>query len=239
MSVVEQMTLDSRSSSAFEGEEFLYRPIPSLVPVSMAFVFISLVAGIWDVLLIVPVVGASLACMAWRQIRHSRGTLSGGWLASASLTLQVAMFVGFAAMHAHTFATEVPPGYERINFTSDISKKGFSNQNGQLGIHPDVKELVGRKVMIKGYMYPTGQQTGIKSFILCRDNGDCCFGGQPKVTDMILIKMNGEKTAQFHDNKVMVFVSGVFKAEPTVDETGLRPVYQLECEFFGKAKTLY
>ena len=239
MSVAEQMTLDSHGATAFDGDEFQYRPIPSLVPVSMAFVFISLVAGIWDVLLIVPVVGASLACLAWRQIRRSQGTLSGGWLACASLTLQVALLIGFAAMHAHTFATEVPPGFERINFTGDISKKGFTNLNGQLGIHPDVQKLVGQKVMVKGYMYPTGQQTGIKSFILCRDNGDCCFGGQPKVTDMILIRMTGDKTAQFHDNKVMVSVSGVFKAEPTVDEKGLRPVYQLECEFFGKAKTLY
>lgn len=239
MSVADQMALDSRDSTTFGGEEFLYRPIPSLVPVSMAFVFISLVAGMWDVLLIVPVVGTTLSFMAWRQIRRSQGMLSGGWLACASLVLQAAMSVGFAAMHAHTFATEVPPGYDRINFTSDISKKGFSNQNGQLGIHPDVQKLVGQKVMVKGYMYPTGQQTGLKSFVLCRDNGDCCFGGQPKVTDMILIKMNGDKTAQFHDNKVMVSVSGVFKAEPTVDETGLQPVYQLECEFFGKAKTLY
>ena len=239
MSAVEQMTLDSRSSTVFEGEEFLYRPIPSLVPVSMAFVFISLVAGIWDVLLIVPIVGASLACIAWRQIRRSQGMLSGGWLACMSLILQVAMLAGFAAMHAHTFATEVPPGYERINFTSDISKKGFRIENGLLGIHPDVQKLVGQKVMIKGYMYPQKQEKGLKSFVLCRDNGDCCFGGQPKVTDMILIKMNGDKSAQFHDNKVMVSVSGIFKAEPTVDETGLRPVYQLECEFFGKAKTLY
>lgn len=239
MSVADQMTLETRSSTGFEGDEFLYRPIPSLVPISMAFVFISLVAGIWDVLLILPVVGAILACLAWRQIRRSQGSLSGGKLACASLILQVTMFVGFAAMHAHTFATEVPPGYDRINFTGDISKKGFTNQNGQLGIHPDVQKLVGQKVMIKGYMYPQKQERGLKSFVLCRDNGDCCFGGQPKVADMILIKMTGDKTAQFHDNKVMVSVSGVFKAEPTVDETGLRPVYQLECEFFGKAKTLY
>ena len=237
MSVVEQMTLDSRSSTRFEGDEFLYRPIPSLVPVSMAFVFISLISGIWDVLLIVPVVGASLAFMAWRQIRRSQGTLSGGWLACASLTLQVAMFVGFAAMHAHTFATEVPPGYERINFTNDISKKGFSNQNGQLGIHPDVQELVGQKVMIKGYMYPTKRMEGLTSFVLCRDNGVCCFGGQPNTADMILIHMKGEQSARFQTG--LVAVAGVFRAEPTVDETGLQPVYQLECEFFGPAKTWY
>ncbi len=241
MAVAEQMTLDSRGSTALDGDggEFLYRPIPSLVPISMAFVLISLVASIWDVLLVVPFVGATLAVMALRQIRHSQGTLSGGWLACASLMLQVVMFVAFAALHVYSYATEVPAGYERINFTGDISKKGFTVQNGQPGIHPDVQKLVGQKVMIKGYMYPQKQERGLKSFVLCRDNGDCCFGGQPKVTDMILVKMNGDKTAEFHDNKVMVSVSGVFQAEPTVDESGLQPVYQMECEFFGKAKTLY
>jgi hypothetical protein len=233
--------LDSRREAAFEGDgqEFLYRPIPSLVPISMAFVVISLVASIWDVLLIIPFVGATLALLALRQIRQSNGSLSGSWLALSTLTVQAAMFVAFSAMHVYCYATEVPAGFERINFTSDISQKGFSNQNGQLGIHPDVQKRVGQKVMIKGYMYPTKQMRGIKSFVLCRDNGDCCFGGQPKTTDMILVKMNGDKTAEFHDNKVMVSVSGVFRAEPTVDETGLRPVYQLDCEFFGKAKTLY
>jgi hypothetical protein len=239
MSAAEQMTLDSRNAASFEGDEFLYRPIPSLIPVSLAFVLISLVAGVWDVLLIIPFVGGTLAVMSLRQIRRSGGTLSGGWLACTSLSLQAIMFAGFAAMHAYSYATEVPDGYERVNFTSDISKKGFSNQYGRLGIHPDVQQLVGKKVMIKGYMYPTKQMRGLKSFVLCRDNGDCCFGGQPKPTDMILVKMTGDKTVDFHDNKVMVAVSGIFKAEPTVDETGLQPVYQLEGEFFGKAKTLY
>lgn len=239
MSIADQMRLESQTGSAFDGGEFVYRPIPSLVPISMAFVFISLIGAIWDVLLIIPAVGAGLGFMALRQIRQSQGTLSGSWLARASMFLQLLMIVGFGAMHAHTFATEVPEGFSRVSFTSDISKKGFTNQDGQLSIHPDVQKLVGQKVMIKGYMYPQKQERGLKSFVLCRDNGDCCFGGQPKVSDMILVKMNGDKTAQFHDNKVMVAVSGVFKAEPTVDETGLRPVYQLECDHFSKAKTLY
>jgi hypothetical protein len=198
-----------------------------------------LVASIWDVLLVVPFAGAVLAFAGRRQIKQSQGSLSGGGLALASLLLQVLMFVGFGALHVHSYATEVPEGYTRVNFTSDISKKGFSTENGVMGIHPDVKKLEGQKVMIKGYMYPTKQMTGIKSFVLCRDNGDCCFGGQHKTSDMILVKMNGDKSVDFHDNKVMVAVSGVFKAEPTVDETGLRPVYQLEGDFFSKAKTLY
>ena len=51
------------------------------------------------------------------------------------------------------------------------------------------KELDGKKVFIKGYMYPSSQMTGIREFVLCRDNGTCCFGGQPRLTDMIRVKL--------------------------------------------------
>lgn len=239
MSVAEQMTLGSVGSAGMEEQEFVYRPIPALVPVSMAFVFISLIAAMWDVLLVIPLVGVLVAAFAWRQVRRSQGTLSGGWLAATSLMLQLAMLTGFGALHVYCYATEVPEGFERIRFKTDISKKGFTTVDGQVGIHPDVQKLTDKKVMIKGYMYPTKQMTNIKSFVLCVDNGDCCFGGQPKPSDMILVKMQDDKTVNFYDNKVMVAVSGVFRVQPEVDETGLQPVYQLEGEFFGKAKTLH
>ncbi len=237
MSVVEEATLNSLSDRAYEGQEFLYRPIPLLVPISLGFVFLSLVAAVMAELLVIPVVGASLGLIAWRQIRASGGGLSGGALAMVSFCSQTVLTVSFAAMHVYSFATEVPPGFERVNFSADISKKGFSNEGGRLGIHPDVQKLVDQKVMIKGYMYPTKRMEGLTSFVLCRDNGVCCFGGQPNTADMILIQMKGEQSARFQTG--LVAVAGVFRAEPTVDETGLQPVYQLECEFFGPAKTWY
>jgi len=239
MLIADQTTDQTRSSTAFDGEAFLYRPIPPLIPIGMAFVVISAAGSISEYLLIVPVIGIILSITGWRQIRQSQGTLSGGWLAILSLIIQAGMLVGFSAMHAYSYATEVRPGYQRVNFSAGISKKGFTKENMRLGIHPDVEKLIGQKVMIKGYMYPTKQLVGLKSFVLCRDNGDCCFGGQPKTTDMILVNMSGEKTVRFYDNSVLISVSGTFKAEPTVDETGLKPVYQLDCVFFEKAKTLH
>lgn len=237
MSVVEEPPVNSLADRPYEGQEFLYRPVPLLVPISMGFVFLSLVAAMMAELLVIPLVGATLALIALRQIRSSAGNLTGGWLALASLIAQVAMISGFAAMHVHSFATEVPPGYERVSFTADIAKKGFTNQGGLLGIHPDVQKLVNQKVMIKGYMYPTKTMDGLTSFVLCRDSGECCFGGQPKTTDMILVHMKSDNLARFRPG--LVAVSGVFHAEPTVDETGLQPVYQLDCDFFGPAKTWY
>lgn len=234
MSVVQA---DQLRDSSFEGQEFLYRPIPMLVPISMGFIFLSLTSAMIPELLFIPAIGAILGFVALRQIRQSQGNLSGQWMAIGSIASQVLIGGAFASMHAYSFATEVPPGFERVNFTADISKKGFVNEGGLMGLHPDVQKLVGQKVMIKGYMYPSKTIDGIKTFVLCKDNDQCCFGGQPKITDMIQVRMNGDKAARYRTG--MVAVAGVFVAQPTVDESGLQPVYQLECEVFGPAKTWY
>ena len=237
MSLVQEAPTSSPTDRVYDGQDFHYAPIPVLVPISMGFVFLSLLAALTAELLLVPLVGATIAFIGIRQIQKSAGNLSGAKLAWGSLLLQIGIGLSFGAMHVYSFVTELPPGYERINFTSDISKKGFITEGGLMGIHPDVKKLESQKVMIKGYMYPWKSTDGIRSFALCRDNGDCCFGGQPKPTDMVLVHMKGETFAKFQ--KGMVAVAGVFRVEPTVDETGLKPVYQLECDYFGPAKTWY
>lgn len=221
----------------YEGQEFLYRPIPVLVPISLGFVFLSFVAAMMAELIVVPILGAGLAWIALRQIRQSQGSFGGRGLAIGSLVSQLLLAISFAAMHGYSFATEVPPGYERVNFTRDISGKGFTNEGGRLGIHPEVQKLDNQKVMIKGYMYPTKTMDGLTSFVLCRDSGECCFGGQPKITDMIQVRMKGGNYARFRTG--LVAVAGVFHPSPAVDESGLQPVYQLECDHFGQAKTWY
>ena len=237
MSIAQEAAVNSTSLGLDDGHEFLYRPIPILVPISMGFVFLSLAAGMMPELLTIPAVGAALAFLAMRQIRQSRGNMSGAGLALGCLITQVAMAISFGLIHSYSYATEVPPGFERVNFTRDISNKGFVNLGGMQGIHPDVAGLVGKKVMVKGYMYPTKSNDGLTSFILCRDSGACCFGGQPKTTDMIQVQMAGNSTVRYRTG--LVAVAGIFRAEPTVDETGLQPVYQLKCDHFGPAKTWY
>ena len=55
---------------------------------------------------------------------------------------------------------------------------------------------------------------------------------------MILIHMTDGKTVDFHE-KMLVGVAGTLRIEPTFDESGLRPIYQLDCQFFAPAKTWY
>ena len=237
MSVAESRTSDSPEARTYDEQVFNYHPIPVLVPISLGFVFLSFSGLMLAELLVVPAIGAGLGFIAMRQIQASHGALSGGRLSLIAMVTQLVMLFAFAAIHAYTFATEVPPGYERVNFTADISKKGFVIEDGLPAIHPDIKKLSTKKVMIKGYMYPTKEERGLRSFVLCRDSGQCCFGGQPKATDMILVHMAAGKVANFRQG--LVAVAGEFWAEPAVDATGLQPIYQLKCDYFGMAKTWY
>jgi hypothetical protein len=235
--MVREMSTQSLDFPNYDSE-FTYRPMPVLVPISLAFVFLSLLAGLSDMLLVVPLVGVVLAFLGYYQIARSSGELSGGVLALVSLVLMLLMFMGFGGMHLHSYFTELPDGFQRISFNNDISQKGFGVQDNQLMIHPDVVKLADQKVYLKGYMYPFRNTRDLQTFVLCKDSGECCFGGQPKPTDMILINMNGGKTVNYLDKR-LVGVAGTLRIEPKFDESGLNPIYQLDCDFFAPAKTWY
>jgi hypothetical protein len=46
-------------------------------------------------------------------------------------------------------------------------------------------------------MYPGKQQRGIRQFLLVRDQGDCCFGGNPKITDRVLVQMADKQMIEY------------------------------------------
>ncbi len=95
---------------------------------------------------------------------------------------------------------------------------------------PSAKELDGKKVYIKGYMYPTDQTTQIKEFVLCRDNGTCCFGGQPKLTDMIQVKLKEPLALDYHTG--LRYIAGNFKVEQSQAPGTLGTVlYHLEADY--------
>jgi hypothetical protein len=217
--------------------EFDYKPVPPLVPVSAAFVLFTLTAFLWDVLLVIPLIGLLLALVAIWQVKRSRGAYGGLKLATISAVMMVALSGSAVAFHAYNFATELPPGFQRVSFPNDISAKGLVIRDDEVNVPADVKQLDGSPIFLKGYMYPTQQSRGLTSFVLCKDNGDCCFGGQPKPTDMILVEMKEGLTVD--DRRGLVAVAGDFRIHPTVDSTGLNPVYKIECTFFSPAKTAY
>jgi hypothetical protein len=81
-------------------------------------------------------------------------------------------------------------------------------------ITPDIKELSKRTLKLRGFILPTSvfQQSGIKQFVLVRDNQECCFGPGAALYDCVIVEMAPGKTATFATR--VVTVKGTFEIDP-------------------------
>jgi hypothetical protein len=73
-------------------------------------------------------------------------------------------------------------------------------------ITPEIKELDKKVVKLRGFILPTSvfQQSGIKQFVLVRDNQECCFGPGAALYDCVIVEMAAGKTATFSTRVVGV-----------------------------------
>lgn len=173
-----------------------YRALSTLAVVSFVAGVLSGVTFLGWTLAAIPMVGIVAGVLALRQIRANPDGYTGEHFALVGTLLCGLLWAGGWSRLAYVHATEVPPGYERISY--DDLQVDPDNP----GSFPPEKavELNGKNVFIKGYVYqPTGGQTsGLKRFILVRDKGQCCFGGNPKITDMIEVRLKGGLEAEFN-----------------------------------------
>jgi hypothetical protein len=70
----------------------------------------------------------------------------------------------------------------------------------------DIENLHKKTVRLRGYILPASvfQQTGIKKFVLVRDNQECCFGPGAALFDCVMIEMAEGKAANFTTRPVAV-----------------------------------
>jgi len=144
-------------------------------------------------LLSVPVLAAVLGLVGWRDILARPDVLTGKWLAIGSMVLGGLLFAGGFWYQATVYARELPPGFERLNYLALQPGEGEPENM----IPESAVKMNGRNVLLKGYMYPGKQQQGIRQFLLVRDQGDCCFGGNPKMTDRVLVQMADKQTTEY------------------------------------------
>lgn len=212
------------------GEEFGYKPVPVLAPVGLFLGLFSIVGLVTPVALAVSVLGAVLAGTGLWQIIRARGEMGGRILALTGLVLSVGFLFSGSALHAYNYLTEVPEGFERLDFRW-LSKQEPLIQGNYVQVSPEVMPLEGKKVFLKGYMYPTRQMTGISKFVLCKDTGECCFGGKPKLTDMVMVEFQKGMTVD-HREQQLVSVAGVLRPRPIVQGGELVALYTLEGTYF-------
>ena len=100
-----------------------------------------------------------------------------------------------------TFKVEGPEGALRVSFDDiDLLKV--------LNVHPvplDIEQhlpawlsgLNGKRIVLRGWMYPPNQETDIPGFIFVRDNEICCFGRTPMIYDKLGVTLREGQTTHY------------------------------------------
>jgi len=97
-----------------------------------------------------------------------------------------------------------PDGLEEITFDDVKLEIGRDDRFEPEHKTSKVQELENKRIRIRGYILPTFQQTGIKQFVLVRDNLECCFGPGAALYDCIVVDMLPDKSATFSIKPVSV-----------------------------------
>lgn len=88
-------------------------------------------------------------------------------------------------------------------------------------------DLDGKRVRVRGFMYPTFQETDIPGFVLARDNQICCFGRNPKIYDLVEVTLTDGETTDYIQGRPFDVV-GTFHIAPEADDGELWQLYQID-----------
>ena len=186
-----------------------YRALSGVTVASAALALLSPLAFLDWWLAVVPLFGMVLGGVAVREIARRPTELTGRGISLAAIAVSVAMLVGGLGCQTYVYATELPPGFERLNYAMLQPLPG----DPPTAVPDSALEMSGCNVLLKGYMYPGKQQQGITQFLLVRDQGDCCFGGNPKITDRVLVTLTDTKGISFSSR--LRKIAGRFEVRPT------------------------
>lgn len=158
-------------------------------------------------LLVLSIAGIACGLFGLRAIRRWPDEYSGKTLALTGLVAHAVLLFGGSSAHAYVYATEVPEGYQRVSFYE-------FQQPDSLPDVPTARalEFNGEDIFLKGYIHPSSGSGMLRRFILVPDLGTCCFGGQPKSTDMIEVTLAKGQTVRGGLTKLKL--AGKFTVNP-------------------------
>lgn len=212
-----------------------YRSISRSAVISLILAVISLLAFFVSWMLILPVVSVVLGLTALSTIRRYPEEYTGSRAALIAVGLSTATFLLAATWHAVDYATEVPEGYSRISFSElqpDLKDPHALIRNRDSILPRRAAELHNQPVFIKGYMHPGVATMGkVDHFILVPDMGTCCFGGQPKATDMIEVKIKPDASRVRYSTRTVKLAGRFLLADQSSEFGKLHSVvYHLEAD---------
>lgn len=173
--------------------DFPYRAISRGAIWSLVFFTLALVGLVptFAPLLVLAIPGILFAAFGLRSIAHYPKEFSGRGLALFGLIGCSLLFVGGISQHTYIYLTEVPDGYERVQFYKLQTNIQEADAPTETALAID-----GKPVFLKGYIHPSSGSGMLRQFILVPDLGTCCFGGQPRSTDMVEVKLPPGQTVR-------------------------------------------
>ncbi|KAA5540949.1 DUF3299 domain-containing protein [Roseiconus nitratireducens] len=186
------MTHDLQMSASADAVDFPYRALSRSAIWSLILFAVALFGLIppFESVLALTVLGIIAALIAIRSIRRYPDEFSGLSLAKFALIANAALLAGGVALHSYIYLTEVPPGHVRVPFY-ELKYEGQNDRPTETAINVD-----GKDVFIKGYIHPSSGGGMLRQFVLVGDLGTCCFGGQPRSSEMIEVTLTGGQTVE-------------------------------------------
>ena len=179
--------------SSTETVDFPYRAMSRAAVTSVIFAVVALPGLVPDfsALLVVTLFGLACGAVGLRAIYKFPQEFSGKSLAVTGILANLLIVSAGIGFNAYIYFTEVPDGYTRVGFyelqTADNEPDGPAER---------AFDIDKQKIFLKGYIHPSSGNGALKHFILVPDFGTCCFGGQPKSTDMIEVTLVGGQTTK-------------------------------------------
>jgi hypothetical protein len=186
-----------------------YRSVSALAVASLLFGILSAAVFLDWLLVIVPIVAILLGLRALGRIRREPEEWAGAALARAGIALAVLFTIAGYGWLLHARAKEIPHGYTAVTYRDLQADPDTPGQ----WVPPFALTLEGKKVFVKGYMYPGRQQADLTSFIISRDNGTCQFCmPHPRPSDLIMVQLAGDLRIDY--TRQLLRIGGILHVEP-------------------------
>ncbi len=212
---------DRTAPSANKGQEFQYRSVSKSAVASIVFAILGALSSfVTPIFVLLPTLGAGFGLLSLLSFRRFPDELVGKLAAKIGLVVSLVCLVGSVGWHSYVYATEVPEGYQRISYAMLRD-----NPKTSLPFSEKAKQLDGQKVFLKGYVRPGAKKNNLKNFILVGDFGECCFGGSPKITEVVAINIQSDDTVNY--SFALRRIGGFFRLNPATKRIAEKDVPQV------------
>ncbi len=209
MSAIDTLT----ANTSFEDDlpiEDTYKSVSKTAVFALVFALLGLLAYLFVPMLALPLIGLLCGVLALRSIKAYPEEFTGKGIATMGAIACGLILFTAPIYHTYVYYTEVPEGYQRVEFSVLKSAYGQPDMPTEAA-----KSLNGQRVFVKGYILPNSVSSKtFSSFILVPDLATCCFGSQPPMTHMIQVNLTGDLLARWGLRKFKL--AGTLNVDETV-----------------------